>query len=68
MIVFSEWTPLANQRFKRRDYTYEGIINADTIRKNDEGKLFEMVFSKEEHGLIKEYKPVNYKEIQYAKD
>jgi hypothetical protein len=37
------------------------------MRKSAGGGLFEAVFSKDEHGLIKEYQPVNYKKIQYAK-
>ena len=67
-IVFSEWTPLENHQFKRKDYTYEGIINADENRQKSVGTLFEVEFSEEEHGLIKEYKPVNYNEIIYAKN
>jgi len=75
-IVFSEWKAVSmkkeqstmnNYLFQRRDYTYEGIIDADKMQKSASGGIFEAVFSKEEHGLIKEYKPVNYKEIQYVK-
>ncbi|MCL2738976.1 MAG: SAM-dependent methyltransferase [Bacteroidales bacterium] len=67
-IVFSEWIPLTNERFKRNDYTYEGIINADKNRQKYVATLFEVEFSKEEHGLIKEYKPVKFKRIQYAEN
>jgi len=68
-IVFSGWTPVCENSqhlFIRKDYTYEGIINADKMRKTASGGLFEEEFSKEEHGLIKEYKSVNYKEIIYV--
>ena len=67
-IVFSEWIPLNNDQFKRKDYTYQGIINADKQRQTSIGGLFETEFLKQEYGLIKEYKPTNYKEIQYAED
>jgi len=67
-IIFSEWTPFENCQFRRKDYTYEGIINADKNRQKYTATLFEVEFSKEEIGLIKEYKPVNFKEIRYATD
>lgn len=66
-IVFSEWTPLENKQFKRKDYTYEGIINTGKKRQRSIGGLFETEFSNEEYGLIKAYNPINYKEIRYAK-
>ena len=67
-IIFSEWTPQENYQFKRKDFTYEGIINADKMRKSSENLLFAEEFSKEEHGIIKEYKSVNYRQIRYAQD
>jgi len=65
-ILFSQWTPLANYQFKRKDYTYEGIIDADKNRQKYAGSLFDVAFSQEEHGLIKEFNPINYKDIQHA--
>jgi len=67
-IIFSEWTPFEKCQFRRKDYTYEYIINADKNRQKYADTLFEVEFSKEELGLIKEYKPVNFKEIRYATD
>jgi len=68
LIVFSEWTPLENQQFKRKDYTYEGIIKASEQQKANIGTLFETDDNNTEIGLIKEYQPVNWKEIRYATD
>ncbi|MDR2585341.1 MAG: SAM-dependent methyltransferase [Prevotellaceae bacterium] len=67
-IVFSEWIPLENECFKRKDFTYKGIIDADQNRQQYVASLFEVEFSKEEHGLIKEYKPVTYTKIQYVEN
>jgi len=68
LILFSEWIPLENDLIKRKDYTYKGIIDAHHQRQASIGNLFEAEFTKEEYGLQKEYNPVNYKEIRYAKD
>jgi len=65
-IIFSEWTAEENFQFKRKDFTYEGIINADKMRKSGENHIFEEEFSQEEYGLVKEYKPTKYKEIRYV--
>jgi len=65
-ILFSRWTPLAKSQFKRKDYTFEGIIDADKSRQKYAGSLFDVAFSQEEYGLIQEFKPIHYKEIQYA--
>ena len=67
-IIFSEWTPFENFQFRRKDFSYEGMVNADEKRKSGENSLFANIFSIEEYGLVKEYKPVNYKQIIYAKD
>lgn len=66
LIVFSEWTPLENYQFKRKDYTYEGIINANEIHKALKGTMFEEEKISYEIGLLKEYQPVYWKEIRYA--
>lgn len=68
LIVFSEWTPLENQQFKRKDYTYEGIIKAGEQQKANIGTLFETDDNNTEIGLLKEYQPINWKEIRYATD
>ena len=65
-IVFSQWTPLENKQFKRKDYTYEGIINAEQMRESALGGFFEEEFSNQEYGLVKEYEPVHFKKIRYA--
>jgi hypothetical protein len=62
-IVFSEWTPVIPHQFKRKDYTYEGIIKADEQQKANKGTLFEEENNNIEIGLIKEYEPVNWKDI-----
>jgi hypothetical protein len=62
-IIFSEWTPLANQQFKRKDYAYEEIVKFGVKRQTpSSGRLF----LEEECNCIKEYEPVNYKELQYV--
>jgi len=66
LIVFSEWIPLENKQFKRKDYTYEGIVNASEKQNASKGTLFEEEIKESETGLVKEYKPVNWKEIRYA--
>ena len=68
-IIFSEWILFEkNHQFKRIDYRYQGIIHADKLHQTSIGNIFEDEFLKEKHGLIKEYKPINYKKIRYAKD
>jgi hypothetical protein len=64
-IVFSEWTPIVeNYMLKRKEYSYYEIVNANKQRQNAIGGLFEKEFINEEYGLLKEYKPVNWKEIK----
>lgn len=68
-IVFSQWIPVGGNKghlFIRKDYTYEGIVNADRMRKAASGWLFEEEFSNCEYGLVKEYKSVIFKKIKYA--
>ena len=74
-IIFSEWTPqkistgsITEYKFKRKDFIYEGIINADKMRISDQDCLFTEELSKEEYGLKKEYKSINYKQIRYVQD
>jgi len=67
-IIFSEWTPQDNLTLKRKDFTYEGIINTDKMRLSNNEHLFAKDFSTEKHGLVKEYQSVPYKQIRYAKD
>jgi hypothetical protein len=66
LIIFSEWIPFANHQFKRKDYIYKEIVKANELRKANEGTLFER--ENTEIGLVKEYQPVNWKKIRYAKE
>jgi len=68
LIIFSEWTPFSEAQFIRKDYTYQGVINADSHKKKYEGSLFEDLFSNEDYGFEKEYKPVYFKKIQYVEN
>jgi len=67
-IIFSEWTPDENSQFRRKDFAYESMVNADKMRRSSKNLLFDGIFSTEEYGLVKKYKSVNYKQIRYAKD
>jgi len=67
-IIFSQWKPLDNYQFRRKDFIYREIIKADEVRKAEIGGFFENQLTTKEYGLIKEYKPVYFKEIQYAED
>ena len=58
-IIFSEWMPLDNYHFKRKDYTYEEMI----LRQKDTTNLFI-----DEDCFVKEYKHISYKRIRYAKN
>jgi hypothetical protein len=66
LIVFSEWIPIANYKFKRKDYSLEGMINASEQEKASKGTLFEEYNKSSEIGLIKEYQPIYWKDIRYA--
>lgn len=66
LIIFSEWKPLANNQFKRKDYTYKGIVNASDQRKESKGTLFEEANKNTEIGLVKEYLPVSWKKIRHV--
>lgn len=62
-IIFSEWNfDINTLKVIRKDYTYEGIINAEKIKQNS--GLFQP--TEEELGLLKEHKQINYKELQYV--
>ena len=69
LIIFSEWSPVSENNehfFIRKDYTYEGIINTEQMRESASGGLFADEFSNDEYGLVKKYRPVNFKKIRYA--
>lgn len=66
LIIISEWTALEKQEFKRKDFTFEGIVTANEIKKKVENSLFVNLENETEHGLVKEYKPVNWKNIRYV--
>jgi len=68
-MIFSEWIPKTeNGAFLliRKDYTYEGIVKAESIKKEIQNSLFAEVEKNVEHGLKKEYPPIFWKEIKYA--
>jgi hypothetical protein len=71
LIIFSEWTPIfpvnsqtAQYQFHRKDYTYKGLIMAEKIRRTSKGGVFEN--EEPDNGLVKDYKPIYWKEIRYA--
>jgi len=66
LIIISEWTALNKQEFRRRDFTFEGIVTANEIKKKAENSLFADAEKETEHGLVKEYKLINWKKIRYA--
>jgi hypothetical protein len=66
LIAFSEWTPLADYKLKRKDYLLEEMIKVGEKQKSSVGTLFAEEHKKESIGLIKEYQPVNWKKIRYA--
>jgi len=66
LIIVSEWTALEKQEIRRKDFTFEGIVTASEIKKKVENSLFVNLDNETEHGLVKEYKPANWKNIRYA--
>jgi hypothetical protein len=66
LIIFSEWMPLENYQFKRKDYTFEGIVKAGEQENASRGTLFKEENKNSETGLVKEYQPVYWKDIRYA--
>jgi len=79
LIIFSEWkiandkgacllVETSDYKFQRNDYIYKELIKAEEMQKKASTGFFEVEFSNEKYGLKRSYNPVNYKEIQYAKD
>jgi len=66
LIIISEWTAKENFEFLRRDFTFEGIVTAGEVKKKNENSLFTDITQETESGLIKTYKPINWKKIRYA--
>ena len=66
LIIISEWTAKEKFEIKRKDFTFEGIVDANEMKKKVENSLFSNLENEQEIGLIKEYKPVNWKRIRYA--
>ena len=66
LIMISEWTALEKQEFRRRDFTFEGIVTANEMKKKAENSLFAKEENETEYGLVKEYVPINWKKIRYA--
>ena len=66
LIILSEWKLLPNYHIERKDYTYEGIVNASNQRKASKGTLWEEESENAEFGLVKEFLPVSWKEIRHV--
>jgi hypothetical protein len=64
-IVFSEWKPITSTMIKRRDFSFEELLN------KSDGPLFDDTAAREkvfEAKPLAEYKPVHYLDISHAYD
>ncbi|MDR1034133.1 MAG: N-6 DNA methylase [Bifidobacteriaceae bacterium] len=62
-IIFSEWTPKADGFFERKDYTYEGLIDAAKLSGTNEGDLLDNINTEPTRHNARPYKTVHFREL-----